>query len=57
MICAFRRKTLLPLDDCYTALKPHIPSLSRSNLHRCLKRNNLGQLPKTPEGKERFICL
>lgn len=53
MICAFRCKTLLPLDDCYIALKPHIPSLSRSNLHRCLKRNNLSQLPKVSDKPER----
>ena len=28
MICAFRRKTLLSLDDCYDSLKPHITRLS-----------------------------
>lgn len=53
MIYAFRRKTLWPLDDCYIALKPHIPSLSRSNLHRCLKRNNLSQLPKVSDKPEK----
>lgn len=46
MICAFRRKTQLPLDDCYIALKKYIPALSRSNLHRCLKRFGLSRLPK-----------
>jgi hypothetical protein len=53
MICAFRGKTLLPLDGCYIALKPHIPSLTRSNLHRCLKRNNLSQLHKEINKPER----
>jgi transposase InsO family protein len=46
IVCAFRRKTLLPLDDCYIALKDEIPALSRSNLHRCLQRNGLSVLPK-----------
>jgi transposase-like protein len=38
------------LDDCFIALKDSIPNLSRSNLHRCLKRNGLSVLPK--EAKE-----
>jgi transposase-like protein len=46
MICAFRQKTLLPLDDCYVALKESISVLTRSNLHRCLKRYGLNKLPK-----------
>lgn len=52
VICAFRRSTKLPLDDCYLALKDQIPALTRSNLHRCLKRNNLNVLPKE-EGAHR----
>lgn len=36
LIVAFRRHTLLPLDDCLYALQPTIPHLSRSALHRCL---------------------
>ena len=52
VICEFRRSTKLPLDDCYIALKNNIPSLTRSNLHRCLKRNNLNVLPKD-EGEKR----
>ena len=35
-IVAFRRHTLLPLDDCLYALQPSIPTLTRSSLHRCL---------------------
>ncbi len=38
MIVAFRRQTLLPLDDCLYALQPNIPNLTRSSLHRCLQR-------------------
>lgn len=48
VVCAFRSKTLLSLDDCFVALKDIIPALSRSNLHRCLQRNGLSVLPKTP---------
>jgi transposase InsO family protein len=56
MICAFRQKTLLPLDDCYIALKDQIPALTRSNLHRCLKRHGMSVLPKeeAPKEKKRF---
>lgn len=36
MVIAFRRHTLLPLDDCLYALQPLIPHLTRSALHRCL---------------------
>jgi hypothetical protein len=32
-VVAFRRYTLLPLDDCLYALQPTIPHLTRSNLH------------------------
>jgi hypothetical protein len=34
VIVAFRRHTLLPLDDCLYALQPTIPRLTRSSLHR-----------------------
>lgn len=46
IICAFRMKTQLPLDDCFLALRDEIPKLSRSNLHRCLQRHGLSRLPK-----------
>jgi hypothetical protein len=36
VVVAFRRHTLLPLDDCLYALQPMIPHLTRSSLHRCL---------------------
>ena len=34
IIVAFRRHTLLPLDDCLYALQAAIPNLTRSSLHR-----------------------
>jgi transposase-like protein len=37
IIVAFRKHTLLPLDDCLYALQATIPHLTRSSLHRCLK--------------------
>ena len=35
---AFRKHTLLPLDDCLYALQATIPHLTRSSLHRCYQR-------------------
>ena len=49
VIVAFRRHTLLPLDDCLYALQATIPQLTRSSLHRCLQRHGISQLP-TVEG-------
>jgi hypothetical protein len=45
MVVAFRRHTLLPLDDCLYALQPSLPHLTRSALHRCLQRNGISRLP------------
>ncbi len=45
VIVAFRRYTLLPLDDCLYALQPTILQLTRSSLHRCLPRHGIGRLP------------
>ena len=46
MIVAFRRHTLLPLDDCLYALQPSsITHLTRSALHRCLQRHGISRLP------------
>ena len=45
MIVAFRRHTLLPLDDCLYGLQPTIPHLTRSALHRCLQRHGISRLP------------
>jgi hypothetical protein len=45
MVVAFRRHTLLPLDDCLYALQPSIPHLTRSSLHRCFQRYGIPRLP------------
>src|SRR3712207_4660594 len=50
-IVAFRRHTLLPLDDCLYALQPTIPHLTRSSLHRCLQRHGIARLPDTDGDK------
>ena len=44
-VVAFRRHTLLPLDDCLYALQPSVPHLTRSALHRCLQRHGISRLP------------
>lgn len=41
---AFRAQTMLPLDDCLYALKPTIPSLTRSSMYRCFQRHGLSPL-------------
>jgi transposase InsO family protein len=46
VVVAFRRHTLLPLDDCLYALQPTIPHLTRSWLHRCLQRHRISRLPQ-----------
>jgi hypothetical protein len=45
IVVAFRRHTLLPLDDCLYALQATIPHLTRSSLHRCLQRYGISRLP------------
>lgn len=42
---AFRRHTLLPLDDCLYALQDSIPHLTRSSLHRLYQRHDISRLP------------
>jgi transposase InsO family protein len=51
VIVAFRRHTLLPLDDCLYALQSTIPHLTRSSLHRCLQRHGIARLPDTDGDK------
>jgi transposase InsO family protein len=59
IVVAFRRHTLLPLDDCLYGLQPTIPHLTRSSLHRCLERYGISRLPEI-EGdkpkKQRFAA-
>ena len=55
---AFRRYTLLALDDCLYALQATIPHLSHSALHRCFQRHGISRLPSSEAGqsppKKRF---
>ena len=51
MVVAFRRHTLLPLDDCLYALQPSLPHLTRSALHRCLQRHGISRLPEVEGDK------
>jgi transposase InsO family protein len=48
---AFRRHTLLPLDDCLYALQPTIPHLTRSSLHRLFQRHGISRLPEVEGDK------
>ncbi len=48
---AFRRHTLLALDDCLSALQATIPHLSRSPLHRCFQRHGISRLPVSENGQ------
>jgi len=52
IVVAFRKHTLLPLDDCLYALQPTLPKLTRSALHRCLQRNGISRLPEVEGEKE-----
>ncbi len=45
IVVAFRKHTLLPLDDCFYALQVTIPTLTWSSLHRCLQRHDISRLP------------
>jgi transposase-like protein len=51
IIVAFRRHTLLPLDNCLYALQATIPQLTRSSLHRCLERHGISRLPEVEGSK------
>jgi transposase-like protein len=45
LVVAFRKHTLLPLDDCLYALQATIPHLTRSSLHRLFQRHDISRLP------------
>ena len=51
IIVAFRKRTLLALDDCLYALQQTIPQLTRSSLHRCLQRHGISRLPEVTGDK------
>jgi transposase-like protein len=60
IVVAFRRHTLLPLDDCLYALQATIPHLTRSSLHRLLQRHGISRLPDVggdKPGKQAFRNL
>lgn len=48
---AFRKHTLLPLDDCLYALQATIPHLTRSALHRLFQRHGISRLPEVEGDK------
>jgi transposase InsO family protein len=50
---AFRRHTLLPLDDCLYTLQATIPHLTRSSLHRLFQRHDISRLPDVEGSKPR----
>ena len=51
IVVAFRKHTLLPLDDCLYALQATIPHLRRSSLRRCLQRHGISRLPEVEGDK------
>ncbi len=54
---AFRRHTLLPLDDCLYALQATIPHLTQSSLHRLFQRHDISRLSRIEtekSAKKRF---
>jgi transposase InsO family protein len=52
VVIAFRRHTLLPLDDCLYALQPTIAHLTRSSLHRCLQRHGVSRSTQMESDKQ-----
>jgi Helix-turn-helix domain len=46
LIVVFRKHTRFTLDVCLAHLKPSIPALSRSALHRCFKRYRVSRIPR-----------
>jgi transposase InsO family protein len=53
LIVAFRRHTLLPLDDCLYALQATVPHLTRSSLHRLFQRHEVSCLPHAESTRPR----
>ncbi len=53
-ICvAFRKRSLLPLDDCPFALREQISHLSRFSLHRLFQSNSISKLPENEEKRQK----
>ena len=55
VICETRKKAWPPLDDIFDILKPKIPKLSRSNLHRCLRHYGLSRVPEEMKEKTKEV--
>jgi len=53
LIVAFRKHTLLPLDDCLYTLQETIPHLTRAALHRCLQRHGISRLPQVADRRSK----
>ncbi len=53
LVVAFRKHTLLPLDDCLYTLQATLPHLTRSTLHRCLQRHGISRLPEAAKPKKK----
>ena len=51
VVVAFRRHTLLPLEDCLYVLQATIPHLTRSSLDRCLQRQGISRLTQIDGNK------
>lgn len=51
-VIAFRKHTMLPVDDCLYALQPTIAHLTRSSPHRCLQRHGVSRSPQMDGDKE-----
>ena len=47
IILAYRWRTRLSLNDCLDRLRRLMPKLSRSTLHRCLRRHGFSRIGKT----------
>ena len=52
---AFRKHSLLPLDDCLYALQATIPRLTRSSLHRLFQRHDISRLPSVDGDKPKKV--
>ena len=52
-VIAFRKYSLLSLNDCLYVLKEVIPHLSRSCLYRCFQRSGTTKLPELIKKKEK----
>ncbi|WP_310621695.1 IS481 family transposase [Flexibacterium corallicola] len=50
---AFRKHSLLALDDCLYALQETIPKLTRSSLHRLFQRHAISRLPAPDKDKDK----